>query len=112
LVRVCHQRAGLCLISAASNRGVLRWMVLDRAVKAPALIRFLQRPVRDARCKVFLILDRLRVHRARAVRGWLPSTTPGSESSTCPPTVRMRRLSKSPAPIRSYFQHSTFHYAA
>ena len=35
------------------------------------LIIFLKRLVRDASGKVFLILDRLRVHRAHAVRDWL-----------------------------------------
>ena len=32
LVRVCHKRAGLSLISAVTNRGELRWMIVDRAV--------------------------------------------------------------------------------
>ncbi len=71
VVRVCHKRAGLSLISAVSNRGELRWMVVDGAVNAPTFIRFLERLVREARCKVFLILDRLRVHRARLVQDWL-----------------------------------------
>jgi transposase len=71
VVRVCHRRAGLSLISAVTNRGELRWMVVDGAVNAPTFIRFLERLIRDARCKVFLILDRLRVHRARLTRDWL-----------------------------------------
>ncbi len=71
VVRVCHRRAGLSLLSAVSNKGELRWMVLDGAVKAPALIRFLERLIRDAGRKVFLILDRLPVHRAQPVRDWL-----------------------------------------
>jgi transposase len=71
LVRVCHRRAGLSLISAVTNRGELRWMVVDGAVKAPTLIRFLRRLIREARRKVFLILDRLKVHRARLTRDWL-----------------------------------------
>ena len=54
-----------------SNKGELRWMVLDGAIKAPVLIRFLQRLIRDTKRKVFLILDRLRVHRSAAVREWL-----------------------------------------
>ena len=37
----------------------------------PDLVRFLRRLVRDARRKVFLILDRLRAHRARLTRDWL-----------------------------------------
>jgi transposase len=71
VVRVCHKRASLSLISAVANKGELRWMVVDGAVNAPTLIRFLERLIRDARRKVFLILDRLRVHRARLTRDWL-----------------------------------------
>jgi transposase len=71
VVRPCHQRASVGLIATVSNKGELRWMVLDGAIKAPTLIRFLERLVRDAGRKVFLILDRLRVHRARLVRDWL-----------------------------------------
>ena len=71
VVRPSHKRAGLGLISAVTNKGELRWMVLDGALKAPSLIRFLRRLIRDARGKVFLIWDNLPVHRARAVRNWL-----------------------------------------
>jgi transposase len=71
LVRVCHRRAGLSLLSAVANRGKLRWMVVEGAVKAPDLVRFLGRLIRDAGRKVFLVLDRLKVHRARLTRDWL-----------------------------------------
>jgi transposase len=71
LVRVCHKRAGLSLISAVANQGKLRWMIVDGAVNAPTFIRFLERLIREARCKVFLILDRLQAHRARLTRDWL-----------------------------------------
>src|SRR5689334_13941075 len=46
-------------------------MVLDGAITAPDLLRFLTRLVRDAGRKVFLILDRLPVHRSAGVRDWL-----------------------------------------
>jgi transposase len=71
VVRVCHRRAGLSLLSAVTNKGELRWMVVDGAVKAPALVRFLGRLVRDTGRKVFLILDRLKAHRARLTQDWL-----------------------------------------
>ena len=61
----------LGLISAVTNKGELRWMVLDGAVEAPSLICFLGRLVRDVGRKVFLILDRLPVHRSAKVRAWL-----------------------------------------
>src|SRR3954453_4751737 len=71
VVRPNHRRIGLGLISAVSNKGELRWKVLDGAIKAPVLIGFLQRLIRDAKRKVFLILDRLPVHRSAVVREWL-----------------------------------------
>ena len=71
VVRPNHRRIGLGLISAVSNRGELRWKVLDGAIKAPVLICFLQRLIKDAGRKVFLILDRLPVHRSAFVRDWL-----------------------------------------
>jgi transposase len=147
VVRVCHRRAGLSLISAVSNRGALRWMVLDGAVNAAALIRFLQRLIRDVWCKVFLILDRLQVHRAGQIRDWLaahrtkievfylpaysPELNPDEslnadlkQAVTRKAPVRskqqlkratvshMRRLSKLPARVRSYFRHKPVRYAA
>jgi transposase len=71
VVRVCQTRIKLSLITAVTNKGELRWMIVDGAVNAPTFIRFLERLIRDARDKVFLIVDRLKVHRARLVRDWL-----------------------------------------
>ena len=84
-VRVRRKRTSLGLISALTNRGELRWMVLDGAVKAPTLIRFLGRLVRDARRKVFLILDRLQAHRARLTRDWLADHRSEIEVHYLPP---------------------------
>jgi transposase len=85
VVRVCHKRAGLSLITAVSNRGKLRWMVVDGAVNAPTFIRFLRRLIRDARQKVFLILDRLKAHRARLTRDWLAAHRSKIEVHYLPP---------------------------
>ena len=62
-------------------------MVLDGAIKAATLIRFLERLIRDAGRKVFLILDRLPVHRSRQVRGWLDGRQDPMRSSTTQPTA-------------------------
>ncbi len=43
VVRVRHERVGLGLVSAVTNKGEPRWMVQDGAAKAPTLIRFLGR---------------------------------------------------------------------
>ena len=147
VVRPSQRRIALGLVSAVSNRGELRWKVLDGAIKAPVLIDFLQRLTRDARRKVFLVLDRLPVHRAAMVREWLarhkaqievsylPSHSPElnpdeglnadlkqhvtrrapmrSKSALKKATIsHMRRLSKSPARVRSYFRQKPVHYAA
>lgn len=71
LVRVCQTRIKLSLITAVTNKGELRWMVVDGAVNAPTFLRFLERLIREARRKVFLIVDRLKAHRTRLVRDWL-----------------------------------------
>ena len=146
-VRVPHKRAGLGLISAVTNKGGLRWMVLDGAGKAPSLIRFLGRLTRDAGRKVFLVLDRLPVHRSAKVRAWLagreaeievfhlpgysPELNPDEgvnadlkQAVTRKAPARskqqlkravvghMRKLSKSPRRVRSFFGHKTSRYAA
>ena len=85
VVRVCHRRAGLGLVSAVTNRGELRWMTVEGAVNAPVLIRFLRRLVREARRKVFLILDRLKVHRARSTQDWLAEHRAEIEVHYLPP---------------------------
>jgi transposase len=71
VVRVCQTRIKLSLITAVTNKGALRWMIVDGAVNGPTFIRFLQRLIRDPRGKVFLIVDRLKAHRAWLVRDWL-----------------------------------------
>src|SRR5829696_1115239 len=146
-VRVNHRRANLGLISAVTNKGELRWMVLDGAITAPGLLRFLARLVQDAEQKVFLILDRLPVHRSAKVRDWLagreaeievfylpgysPELNPDEgvngdlkQAVTRQEPVRskaqlkraaighMRKLSKLPDRVRSFFGHTTFRYAA
>jgi transposase len=71
VVRVCQTRIKLSLITAVTNTGELRWMGVDGAVNAPTFLRFLERLIRGARGKVFLIVDRLKAHRARLVQDWL-----------------------------------------
>lgn len=71
VVRPCHRRENLGLISAVTNRGTVRWMVMDKAVNTAILIEFMQRLTRDAQRKVFLILDNLKVHHAPPVVEWL-----------------------------------------
>jgi transposase len=146
VVRPCHRRAGLGLISAVANKGELRWMVLDGALKAPSLIRFLGRLIQEATGKGFLIWGQparpsgsgsaeLVGPAHGADRGLPPAYSPElnpdeglnadlKQTVTRKPPARskhelkrtvishMRRLTKLPARIRSYFGHRPFRYAA
>lgn len=60
------------MISTATNRGKLRFMLYRETLTTQVLIRFLARLIRDAQGrKVFLILDNLRVHRSKKVSAWV-----------------------------------------
>jgi len=65
------QRFGCNLISTITNGGRMAFMVFSEAFTGPVLIHFLRRLVRQSPQKVFLILDRHPVHRARAVAQWV-----------------------------------------
>lgn len=71
VVRVNSKRENVGLISTVTNQGKVRWMVLNGALDTDQLIEFMKRLVKDAKRKVFLILDNLRVHHARLVKAWL-----------------------------------------
>ena len=65
------QRKSVSFLSTISNAGTLRFMVLKKSIDAPTLIRFFTRLCKDAGRKVFVILDNLNVHKARALRDWV-----------------------------------------
>ena len=71
VVRVNNQREGLSIISTVTNQGKVRWKVFDGAMNADILIDFFKRLIKDAKRKVYLILDNLKVHHARRVKDWL-----------------------------------------
>ena len=73
VVRVNSRRQRLSIISSVTNKGLMRWKILDGAINADMLIDFMARLIRDTDRKVFLILDNLRVHHARPVKAWLAS---------------------------------------
>jgi hypothetical protein len=61
------------MISAVSNRGLMRFMLYDGALNVDRFLAFLPRLAKDARQKVFLIVDKLRVHHAKKVTAWVAS---------------------------------------
>lgn len=72
-VLVPAKREHVSLISTITNQGKVRFMVYENAMNAQTLIKFLKRLTKDARRKVFLILDNLRVHHSKVVKEWLAS---------------------------------------
>jgi thymidine kinase len=68
---VGEQRQKLSMISTVTNQGKTRWMIIDEAFNSDKLIEFLERLIKDAGRKVFLILDNLRVHHSKPVKAWL-----------------------------------------
>jgi transposase len=71
VVRVNHDRDGCSVISTVTNKGQMRWMVFKGAINSRIFIDFLRRLIKDAKRKVFLILDNLRVHHSRPVKQWV-----------------------------------------
>ena len=61
------------MISAVSNRGLMRFMLHDGALDADRFVDFLRRLVKDAGRKVILIVDNLKVHKAGKVTAWVAS---------------------------------------
>jgi transposase len=58
-------------ISAISNEGAVRFMTYTSTMTAALFLVFLTRLVRGASRKVFLIVDRLKAHDAKAVDEWV-----------------------------------------
>ena len=59
------------MISTVTNRGTLRFMIYKGALNVLIFLSFLRRLIKDARRKVFLIVDNLRVHWARSGIAWV-----------------------------------------
>ena len=59
------------MISSVTNRGRLNFMVFNKRFQAEVFVEFLRRLVRQAKGKVFLIVDRHPVHRSKKVKRWL-----------------------------------------
>jgi transposase len=73
------------MISSLTNQGKLRFMVYDGALNAAIFLEFLKRLVRDGDRKIFLVVDNLRVHRAKIVTAWVADNTDKIELFYLPP---------------------------
>jgi len=64
-------RFSTSMISAIANQGQLRFMVYKGGLNIDIFLTFLKRLIKDAKRKVFLIVDNLRVHHAKLVQEWV-----------------------------------------
>jgi transposase len=64
------QRFSTSMIAAVSNRGLMRFKLYKGALNVSIFIDFVKRLIKDVKQKVFLIVDNLRVHHAKAVKEW------------------------------------------
>jgi transposase len=81
VVRRSAKRITQGMISAVSNRGLMRFMLYEGALNADGFIAFLRRVTKDAGRKVVLIVDNLKVHKAGKVTAWVESH--GHEIELC-----------------------------
>lgn len=72
MIRFNNQRNGLSMISTVTNKGQMRWYIFDGALTAGVLLGFLRRLTKGAAGKkLFLIMDKMRVHQTKSVKAWL-----------------------------------------
>lgn len=64
------QRFGCNMISAVTNQGHLCFQVFEGTFKVKVFLGFVQRLLKQAKRKVFLIIDGHPVHRAKLVQAW------------------------------------------
>ncbi len=58
------------MISAISNQGKVHFMFSQESINSEKLIDFMERLIKDAGHKIYLILDNLRAHHSKAVTEW------------------------------------------
>jgi transposase len=73
------------MISSVTNLGTLRFMIYDGALNTMIFLEFLRRLIKGADRKLFVIVDNLRVHRARRVTAWLAENADRIELFYLPP---------------------------
>ena len=78
-------RVSQSMISSLTNRGTLRFMIYDGALNASIFLGFLRRLVKGAARKLFVIVDNLRVHRAKVVTAWVKANIERIELFYLPP---------------------------
>jgi transposase len=71
VIRINAKKEHISMLSAINNEGKVRFMVYNDSMTSEKLILFMTRLVKDAKRKVYLILDNLRAHHSKKVTLWL-----------------------------------------
>jgi len=79
------KRFSVNMISSLSNKGQLRFMIYEGSFTADTFLTFLRRLTKDAKQKIFLIVDNLRVHHAKKVQAWAEKHSKKIELFFLPP---------------------------
>jgi len=59
------------MISAITNTGKTLFSLYEEAINTDRFIEFLQKSIQSSNSKIFMIVDNLRVHHAKAVKKWV-----------------------------------------
>ncbi len=73
------------MISSVTNQGKLRFMIYNGALNTAIFLQFLRRLIKDADHKLFVVVDNLRVHRAKSVTAWVADNADRIELFYLPP---------------------------
>src|SRR3954453_5002514 len=101
VIRRPAKRFSQSMISSLTNQGKLRFMIYEGALKAPIFLNFLQRLVREAARKLFVIVDNLPVHRAHRVTAWVQNHADQIELVYLPPPACAGAGSTRPSTTRT-----------
>ena len=71
VIKLNAKHESINMLSAITNQGKVRFRIFEGTMNADILIDFMMRLVNEAKKKVFLILDNLKVHHAKPVKEWL-----------------------------------------
>jgi hypothetical protein len=101
VIRRPARRFSQSMISSLTNWGKLRFMVYEGALNTTIFLNFLRRLVREAACKLFVIVDNLPVHRARRVTAWVQDHADQIELVYLPPPAFAGAGSTHPSTIQT-----------
>ena len=73
VVKVEVRKERVNMVSAVTNHGKVRFMLYLQTMTTVLLIMFLQRLMREAGRKIYVVMDNLRVHHSNKFKEWLKS---------------------------------------